>query len=121
MGATWIEPVTASAFLPTRLQAFVEQISPPKAPSANKLLLETLSVEIWQDCRPRTAVVIESVSADSLPKTEYLRKWPETFGDLHLKFGKAGSQRQTRMSKRPRFPGYSRVPWEACPNVGMPG
>jgi hypothetical protein len=38
------------------------------------------------------------------PKQEYLRRRPETFGDLRLNLGKTGVQRQSRMHEKPEFP-----------------
>src|SRR2546429_4002467 len=46
---------------------------------------------------PQAAALLEGlVSA----KREYLRKWPETFGDFHLKFGEARLQRRRRMREK---------------------
>jgi hypothetical protein len=48
----------------------------------------------------------------TLRKTEYSRTRVETFGDFHLKFGKAGAQRRKRKRKMPGFPAHSYVSWE---------
>jgi hypothetical protein len=50
-----------------------------------------------------------------------VRGWPCTFGDLHLKFGKARVQRRKRMRPRQGFAAHSHVSWEARPNAGMGG
>jgi hypothetical protein len=52
-------------------------------------------------------------------KREYLRIWPETFGNFHLRTGKLGVQRRNRMREKPGFPARSPLSWGAWPNAGM--
>jgi hypothetical protein len=54
-------------------------------------------------------------------KREYLRIWPETFGNFHLRTGKLGVQRRNRMREEPGFPARSPLSWGARPNARMAG
>jgi hypothetical protein len=54
-------------------------------------------------CRPRAAVVIELLSANSPRKREYSQSGPEIFGDFDLKSGDPGVQRRKRMRQKPDF------------------
>jgi hypothetical protein len=71
--------------------------------------------------RPRAAVLIEPVSADSLPKTGIFAETAGDFRRFRLRFGKAGVRRPKRMREKPGFPAHSRVSWEAWQTAGMRG
>jgi hypothetical protein len=81
-------------------------------PSGHDHLGET-NMTMMLGCRPRLAVVIERVSADSLRKTGIFAVEAGDFRRFPPQVGKAGAQRRKRMPKKPGFPAHSHVSREA--------